>query len=185
MGRFIAYPKRSVAMKREDIISKAFSKLGNNGSYNANGGERYQKAVALLDSFYENIATDTTFLFNAITVKLTSTGQNEQGEYRYNVPIDCLNVINCQNINRGLENYREEGEFIYSLSSELFIHYCKKLDFDELPDKLFNLLVCGLAKELSLAFNAYNDRYQLLDAKYQEEKRNIIYQQGFNHNVWE
>ena len=172
-------------MKKESIISNAFSKLGNNGSYNDNGGERYQKAVNLLDDFYKNIATDTTFLFNAITVKLTSTGQNQQGEYRYNIPIDCLNIINCQNSNKGLENYREEGEFIYSTSGELFIHYCKKLDFEELPDKLFNLLTYGLARELSLAFNAYNDRFQIMDSKYQEEERNIIYQQGFSHNVWE
>ena len=139
----------------------------------------------MLDDFYKNIATDTTFLFNAITVKLTSTGQNQQGEYRYNIPIDCLNIINCQNSSKGLENYREEGEFIYSTSGELFIHYCKKLDFEELPDKLFNLLTYGLARELSLAFNAYNDRFQIMDAKYQEEERNIIYQQGFSHNVWE
>lgn len=172
-------------MKKEDIISNAFSKLGNNGSYNDNGGERYQKANTLLNDFYNNIATDTTFLFNAITVKLTSTGQNELNEYRYNIPIDCLNIINCQNSNKGLANYREEGEFIYSTSQELYIHYCRKLDFEELPNKLFDLLVYGLARELSLAFNAYNDRYQLLEIKYQEEKKNIIYQQGFSHNPWE
>ena len=39
-------------MKKESIISNAFSKLGNNVSYNDTGGERYQKAVNLLDDFY-------------------------------------------------------------------------------------------------------------------------------------
>ena len=50
---------------------------------------------------------------------------------------------------------------------------------------MFNIIVIYLAKEISLAFNAYNSRYPFLQQQFNEEKRKIVYQQGFLYKPWE
>lgn len=166
-------------MDRGKIVTQAFLRLGNNNVYNDNKTTEYEVATAMIDSISLSLAAETSFLFNAITVKINATGQNDLGENRFNLPVDCLNVI------RANAKYRLEGEFIYSPESVLSIQYCRKLPLEEFPDNLYNLLVLALAKEMSVSFNTYNDRYQMITARYEEEKRNVLYQQGFSYEPWE
>ena len=166
-------------MDRGEIIKQAFLKVGDNNAFNDNKGDKYQVADGLLDMIIKNIAIETDFLFNAITVRLTIVGQNELGENKFNIPIDFLNII------QGNDDFRIEGEFIYSKSSNLYIQYCRKIDLTEVPENMFNIVVIYLAKEISLAFNAYNSRYPFLQQQFNEEKRKIVYQQGFLYKPWE
>ena len=166
-------------MDRGEIIKQAFLKVGDNNAFNDNKGDKYQVADGLLDMIIKNIAIETDFLFNAITVRLTIVGQNELGENKFNIPIDFLNII------QGNDDFRIEDEFIYSKSSNLYIQYCRKIDLTEVPENMFNIIVIYLAKEISLAFNAYNSRYPFLQQQLNEEKRKIIYQQGFLYKPWE
>lgn len=166
-------------MDRGEIIKQAFLKVGDNNAFNDNKGDKYQVADGLLDMIIKNIAIETDFLFNTITVKLTTVGQNELGENKFNIPIDFLNII------QGNNDFRIEGEFIYSKSTDLYIQYCRKIDLTEIPEHMFNIIVIYLAKEISLAFNAYNSRYPFLQQQFNEEKRKIVYQQGFLYKPWE
>lgn len=166
-------------MDRGEIIKQAFLKVGDNNAFNDNKGDKYQVADGLLDMIIKNIAIETDFLFNAITVRLTIVGQNELGENKFNIPIDFLNII------QGNDDFRIEGEFIYSKSTDLYIQYCRKIDLTEVPENMFNIIVVYLAKEISLAFNAYNSRYPFLQQQFNEEKRKIVYQQGFLYKPWE
>ncbi|WP_339058992.1 hypothetical protein KSU01_08105 [Fusobacterium animalis] len=166
-------------MDRGEIIKQAFLKVGDNNAFNDNKGDKYQVADGLLDMVIKNIAIETDFLFNAITVKLTTVGKNELGENKFNIPIDFLNII------QGNNDFRIEGEFIYSKSTDLYIQYCRKIDLTEVPENMFNIIVVYLAKEISLAFNAYNSRYPFLQQQFNEEKRKIVYQQGFLYKSWE
>lgn len=165
-------------MDKGNIIKQAFFKLGDNSAFNDNKGDKYKVAEGLLDKIISVIATEADFLFNSITTRLTSIGQNNLGENKFNLPIDYLNII------RGKEEFRIEGEFAYSKESELNIQYCRKIPLSEFPNNMFNVLILSLAKELALAFSAYNNKYGLMKQEFEEEKRKIIYQQGYVYNPW-
>lgn len=160
------------------IIKSAFLKLGKNNAYNDNKSDEYIVASSLLDKILDNVARRTTFLFNAVTVKLTPTGQNDLGEYRFNIPIDFLNIV------RANGNYRVEGEFIYSDQETLFVQYCRKIDFNEYPDNMFEYLEVALCLEMCWAFNSYESRINYYEMLEYRERERIINQQGFNHNPW-
>ena len=93
------------------------------------------------------------------------------------MPVDCLNVLRCN------KSYRLENEFIYSSESEIKIQYCRRIDFTEIPDNLFNLIVAMTARKMALAVNTYNNRLEIFDAEVTKLKNNIIAQQGFQY--WE
>ena len=160
-------------MDRGEIITETLLMLGENDVYNDNKSDICEK---MLDSVISNIATSSAFLFNAITTKLTTVGQVD-GENKFNLPIDCLNVLRCN------KNYRLENEFIYSSESEIKIQYCRKIDFTEIPDNLFNLIVAMTGRKMALAVNAYNSRLEILEAEVTKLKNNVISQQGFQ--FWE
>ena len=163
-------------MDRGEIITETLLMLGENDVYNDNKSDMYEICEKMLDSVISNIATSSAFLFNAITTKLTTVGQVD-GENKFNLPIDCLNVLRCN------KNYRLENEFIYSSESEIKIQYCRKIDFTEIPDNLFNLIVAMTGRKMALAVNAYNSRLEILEAEVTKLKNNVISQQGFQ--FWE
>ncbi len=70
-------------MDRGKIISETLLMLGENSIYNDNKSDMYKICEKMLDSVIDNIATSSAFLFNAITVKLTSVGQVD-GENKFN-----------------------------------------------------------------------------------------------------
>lgn len=160
------------------IIKSAFLKLGKNNAYNDNKSDEYIVASSLLDNILDNIAKRTSFLFNAVTVKLTATGKNDLKENRFNLPVDYLNII------RANKTYRIEGEFLYSPEKEIFIQYCRKINISEYPDNLFDYLVASLCMEMAMAFNGYEDRYPVYSQVEYEERNKIINQQGFQYNPW-
>lgn len=165
-------------MDKGKIIKDAFLTVGDNGIFNDNKSDKYKVAEGLLDTVIATLATETDFLFNSITTKLTSIGKNDLNENRFNVPIDYLNIV------RADKAFRLEGEYLYSASGELYIQYCRKIPFEEFPDSMMTLVVMALAKKLSVAFSAYNNRYPLLEQQYEEAKRSIIYQEGFLYSPW-
>lgn len=163
-------------MDRGEIISETLLMLGENDVYNDNKSDMYKICEKMLDSVIDNIATSSAFLFNAITTKLTTVGQVDN-ENKFNLPVDCLNVLRCN------KNYRLENEFIYSTSNEIKIQYCRRIDFSEIPDNLFNLIVAMTGRKMALAVNTYNSRLEVLEAEVTRLKNNIIAQQGFQY--WE
>lgn len=163
-------------MDRGEIISETLLMLGENDAYNDNKSDMYEICEKMLDSVIDNIATSSAFLFNAITTKLTTVGQVD-GENKFNLPIDCLNVLRCN------KEYRLENEFIYSTNSEIKIQYCRKINFTEIPDNLFNLIVAMTGRKMALAVNTYNNRLEILEAEVTKLKNNVISQQGFQ--FWE
>ena len=154
-------------MDRGEIISETLLMLGENSIYNDNKSDMYKICEKMLNSVIDNIATSSAFLFNAITVKLTSVGQ-VNGENKFNLPVDCLNVL------RSNKSYRLENEFIYSSESKIKIQYCRRIDFTEIPDNLFNLMVAMTARKMALAVNTYNNRLEIFDAEVTKLKNNII-----------
>ena len=163
-------------MDRGEIISETLLMLGENDIYNDNKSDIYQICEKMLNSVIDNIATSSAFLFNAITTKLTTVGEVE-GENKFNLPLDCLNVLRCN------KSYRIENEFIYSTESEIKIQYCRRIDFTEIPENLFNLIVAMTGRKMALAINTYNNRLDILEAEVIRLKNNIISQQGFQ--FWE
>lgn len=165
-------------MDKGNIIKQAFLKLGDNNAFNDNKGDKYKVADGLLDKIISTIAIEADFLFNAVTTKLTSVGQNNLGENKFNLPIDYLNIITAD------KKFRIEGEFAYSKESELNIQYCRKIPLSEYPANMFDVLVLSLAKEIALAFSTYNNKYMLLKQEFEEVKRKVIYQQGYLYEPW-
>ena len=163
-------------MDRGEIISETLLMLGENDAYNDNKSDMYKICEKMLNSVIDNIATSSAFLFNAITTKLTTVGQVD-GENKFNLPIDCLNILRCN------KSYRLENEFIYSSETEIKIQYCRRIDFTEIPDNLFNLIVAMTGRKMALAVNTYNSRLEVLEAEVTRLKNNIIAQQGFQ--FWE
>ena len=163
-------------MDRGEIIAETLLMLGENDVYNDNKSDMYEICEKMLDSVIDNIATSSAFLFNAITTKLTTVGQVD-GENKFNLPIDCLNILRCN------KSYRLENEFIYSSETEIKIQYCRRIDFTEIPDNLFNLIVAMTGRKMALAVNTYNSRLEVLEAEVTRLKNNIIAQQGFQ--FWE
>lgn len=159
---------------RGEIIKNVFLKLGENTAYNDNKSELYKNCEVILDNVIDNIAYSTAFLFNAITVELNNVGKVDR-EYKFNLPIDYLNVI------RADTEYRLENEFIYSENQKIKIQYCRKIDLSEFPNNLFNLLVAMTAREMALAYNTYNKKLELMEYEVTKLKNNLISQQGFQY----
>lgn len=160
------------------VIQTTLLRLGKNNQYNDNKSEEYIIAEQLLKIVLSKCATRTSFLFNAVTTKLTSIGKNELGENRFNIPVDNLNII------RAKEDYRQEGEFLYSPSSELHIQYCRNIEIEEYPASMFEYIVMALCKEMCLAYNSYFERLPYFMEEEKKETSKIIAQQGFNYKPW-
>lgn len=161
---------------RGEVIKDVFLKLGENTTYNDNKGDLYEVCNEKLDKAIDKIAYSSAFLFNAITVELT-TYNTVDGEYKFNLPIDCLNLLRCN------KEYRLENEFVYSEEATIKIQYCRRIDLTEFPDNLFELLVLMTAKEMALAYSTYNSRVEFFENEILKAKNNLISQQGFRY--WE
>ena len=156
-------------MSRDRIISTCLLKLGEVTSYNDDRSEIYRIANALLENVIDNIATRNDFLFNATTVYLTVYGRREDTEeVIYNLPSDFLNKVSFVG---GLG--RIENEFVYSEVEDLQMRYCKKIDFTEIPNYMFNYLVYALATEVSETYQQYVDRLQFLNSRLEQERLNV------------
>lgn len=163
-------------MDKGKIIQMAFLRLGKNNEYNDNKSDEYKTATLLCDHIVGQLAKETAFLFNSVTVTLTQyqPSTNVLGENRFNKPADLLNIIRADVM------IREEGEFIYSNEKEVQLQYCKKIDIVNMPDNLTDLVIYGLCIQLCLAYNSWIERISYFEQKYAEEKAKILANQ-FNN----
>lgn len=156
-------------LSRDRIIQTSLLLLGEVNVYSDNRAEIYKIADALLNNVIDTIASRNDFLFNATTVKLTKYGKNEStNEYIYNKPIDFLNKIMFTNGIGRLEN-----EFIYSDTDDLELRYCRKIDFNEIADYMFDYFTYALATKIAETYTQYTERLAMLNTRLEQERRNI------------
>lgn len=161
-------------IERGQVIKNVFLKLGENTIYNDNSSDLYNACNLILDVVIDNIAYSTAFLFNAVTVKLNNSGKIDN-EYKFNLPVDYLNVIRCD------APYRIENESVFSENSKIKMQYCRRIDLTEFPDNTFNLLVSMTAREMALAFKTYNDKLEFMQYEVARFKNDLVSQQGFQY----
>lgn len=157
-------------LSRDKIISTALLKIGEVSCYNDNRSDEYKIATKLLQNVIDNVAARNDFLFNSKTVELTEIGKDDTtDEYIFNIPVDFLNKITfIEN-----SNARIESEFIYSTDNKVKLQYCRKIDFNEMPDYLFNFMVYALSVEMAETYSSYISRLTTLNARLEQERQNI------------
>lgn len=169
-------------IERGTVISNALLRLGELGSYNDNGSVVYKRASTLFDAILDNVATDTSFLFNATTAKLTTTGdKSELDEYTFNRPVDMLNLLRTY----PMKGVRYEGDHFYSTSTELIIQYCKKITITKYPDYMGEYLTYALCTELARTHNSYIDRLEYSEKMKGEERAKILAFEGFDKIIFD
>lgn len=156
-------------LSKDKIISLAQLKLGQVSTYGDNRTEFYQQCEKTLEHVVDTLALDTTFLFNSTVVKLTKPNiTSETGENVFNKPVDFLVKINSD------VPCRIQGEFIYSDSDTVLLRYCRSIQLSEIPTYMERVLIYRLALELAEQNSNYNDKLELLNLRYREEKMNVI-----------
>lgn len=153
---------------RNNLIRQALRQLGEVEAYNANTSDIYNYVKDILDDVLNHIAYRVDLRFNSVTSKLTQVGQNELGEYRYNLPIDFLNKIQF------VGTYaRLEGEFVYSDSDEVFLRYCRNIDLSEYPDYMENIVMLLTALRVAESYSTYSDKLEVLNTRVEQEIQRI------------
>lgn len=177
-------------IEKGSIVRLAFLFLGETGNYNDNRSERYSIATELLDNILNTIACDNSFLYNATTVKLTTTGKkNAIGEYEFNKPVDFLNEIMTLDFDktRVVPNRmtpanwygptrliaRQQGERYYANKSSFALIYCRKISATETPTYLEKFLIYSLAVKLAESFSSYSDKLEMANYRMQEAEAKI------------
>ncbi len=163
-------------ISKDTIISLAWLKIGEqNQLYNVNMTERQKIADMLLANIFKNVATDTTFLFNAKTVRLNQNleGKNFRGENRFNRPVDFLSKVWTSD-----RTARVENEFIYSKDEELDMMYCAQISVTEFPDYLEPYLIARLAVSLCEAYDTFRDKLQYVHQQMIEERNKLVVNEG-------
>lgn len=167
-------------LNKDRIVQLAWLKLGDqNQYYNGNITETQQVASILFDAIIDEIAMETTFLFNATTVTLNKNLSPNEGEYfRFNLPVDYLSKIRCSD-----RMARFEGEYIYSTGDTMELTYCRELPLSEYPDYLQKYLTIELAIRLSEAYKTLSDNKQLLMAERQTEVNRVSTLEGLPFTI--
>ncbi|MGL5712191.1 MAG: hypothetical protein ACRCX7_07135 [Cetobacterium sp.] len=167
-------------ISKDKMVQLAYLKLGNqNQYYNGNTTEQQKIASILFDTIIDEIAMETIFLFNAVTVKLNKNLDSSDGEYfRFNLPVDFLSKVRCSD-----RLARFEGEYIYSTSDTLELTYCRELPLSEYPDYLSKYITIELAVRLSDAYRTLADNKQLLMLEKQTEVDRISTLEGLPFTI--
>lgn len=168
-------------ISKDDVITLAWMKLGEQSQmYNGNITDRQKVAEYLFNAVIRNIASDANFLFNSrkVTLSKNVNQTNEDGEYRYNIPVDFLNKIWLSD-----PLARFQHEFIYSNDENLQMAYCFKMPLTEFPDYLEDYLVNRLAYKLALAYETFNSKVGLVGQEAEEEKARILKMEGLPFGI--
>lgn len=168
-------------LSRDNIITLAWMKLGEQAQmYNGNITDRQRVGEFLLDAVIRNIASDENFLFNSRKVSLekNSNPTNEDGEIRYNIPVDFLNKIWLSDTKA-----RFEHEFIISEQEDVKMVYCYRLAFSEFPDYLEDYLVNSLAYKLCLAYETFSAKLGIITQEVVDEKARILKMEGLPFGI--
>ena len=168
-------------LSKDDLIEIAYLRLGKSiGKYGNNDDEDIYKATRALDEIINNIAVESEFRFNAVTTILNKNSDNKGvlGDNRFNLPHDFLNVITSE------QDYRIEGEYVYSSEDSVTMMYCRKIELSEFPLYMKKYLVTSLCSELAIIFDQYIDRYGIFKREMAAEKTRIINMQGLVVKEW-
>lgn len=163
-------------LEKSQIIDLAWLELGEqNQLYNINISDRLAIAGTLFDQVVRELAVDSNFMFNAKTVKLNLNlnSTNDEGEFRYNRPVDYKNRIWFSD-----RLARMEGEFIYSTAKDLRLCYCYDMQFADYPDSIQNLLVLKLAQRLAKAYDVHYDKLGRIEGAIKDETNRILISEG-------
>lgn len=167
-------------LNKDNIITMAWFRLGDqNQMYNSNLTERQKVAGMLFEQVRRELATDTTFLFNAVTVTLTKNLNTREGEYyRYNLPADFISKVRCSD-----REVRFEGEYIYSTSDTIELTYCRELPLSEYPDSLEKLFIVNLALKLADSYLTLKENAPQLLMEKVEEMNKIVTREGLPFTI--
>lgn len=166
---------------KQTIIDLAFLKLGEQVQlYNSNITDRLKIASLLFDEVIDQLATDSTFMFNSRTIELDKNlnTQNSRGEYRYNKPNDYLSIVWTSDRNARIEN-----EFIYSKEDTLEICYCFKMNLSDYPDYIKGLVIPKLAKKIAETYDGYYQKIPFLEKEIMDETNKIVTQEGLPFGI--
>lgn len=168
-------------LSKDDLIEIAYLRLGKSiGKYGNNDDEDIYKAARALDEIINNIAVESEFRFNAVTTILNKNADDKGvlGDNRFNLPNDFLNVITSE------QDYRIEGEYVYSSEDSVTMMYCRKIELSEFPQYMKKYLVASLCSELTIIFDQYINKYAIFNREVGIEKTRIINMQGLVVKEW-
>lgn len=176
-----------------NIIKNALLKLGDITNYNDDRSRIYQACETLIEDVVKSVCSDTSLNFNNTIVRLT-TNDIEDGEYKFNLPIDFLGIAKMPKIRRTVSSYatppsvefayynkdytRVQGEFLYSNKSDIKLCYSRNIPLNEFPDYTFDLLVWKLARDISLINPAFIERLSYCESKIKEELYKVQKSEG-------
>lgn len=157
-------------LNRDRILRSAIRKVGMVYDYAENITQTTAVFEDVFDTVLRTIASRVDLRFNSRLVKLEKNvnTSNKFGEIRYNKPVDFLNKINFRNGNGRIEN-----EFIYSNDEDLYLLYCSHITLSEIPDYMEELLTIMVAVAIAEAHTQFADRIGILEARYQNELKQI------------
>lgn len=168
-------------INKDNVITLAWMMLGEQSqTYNGNITDRQKIAEYLFDAVIRSVASDENFLFNSRKIALSKNlnPTNEDGEIRYNIPVDFLNKIWLSD-----PKARFENEFIYSEEDDLKMAYCYKLQLSEFPDYLENYLVLSLAYRLAMAYETFASRVGTIASSLDYEVARISKMEGLPFGI--
>lgn len=181
-------------LEKGKIIQTALIRLGNITSYNDDRSRIYKSCEDMMDSIISSICSESSLNFQTTNVKLTKYGTAENGEYIYNIPNDFLSVCIRPKKIRSLNGYidsprkemtypkktysRVQGEYIYSNSDNLSLHYARKIPLTEFPDYLEEVIVWRLACDVALINPAFVERLPYCEMKANEALVKVQIREG-------
>lgn len=184
-------------IQKSYIVEQAMLKVGQISYYNKSASEQYKFALKLLDGIVRSTCKNNKFNFTSITAELTLNGIDKAtGEYRYNRPAGFLGVqktvqgiapvsfrverIKDMVYSHEVDNFRVQGEYIYSMKRNLTINYVRLLELSNFPEYMEEYMILALAKEIAQTNVAYNDMLATLNQQLKQEETNVELQEGFS-----
>lgn len=178
-------------MERGTLIENALLRVGNMTDYNDNRSDIYKMTDRLLDNVISIICKSNEFSFNSTTVKLTeSVRVSETGEYMYNIPVDFLGVkkkvVRNNPVSYRVEsvaalvnahirqNFRIQGEYIYSFEKPLILNYVRTMILTEIPGYMEEYFTLMLAKQICLSVRMFADTLPFIEEQLRGERLNVI-----------
>lgn len=178
-----------------NVIINALSRLGDISAYNDDRSRTYQSAEKILPMVLKKICSDTSLNFNVSKTKLTQySTQEENGEYKFNLPEDFLGIAKVPKRKRNVtsrimpvshetayahrENFRLQGEFIYADKEQITLYYSKSIPLTEFPDYMFDYIVWKMSVEMALMYPQFTERLPYCEARSKEALYEIQKSEG-------
>lgn len=178
------------------VVINALSRLGDISAYNDDRSRTYQSAEKILPMVLKKICSDTSLNFNVSKTKLTKYNEQkeENGEYKFNLPENFLGIAKVPKAKRSVsskiipvsyetsyahrENFRLQGEFIYTDKEEITLYYSKSIPLTEFPDYMFDYIVWRMTVEMALMYPQFTERLPYCEARSKEALYDIQRSEG-------